>query len=94
MKIEHDLAQNLYKVVDPLLEVGEVYLSSEIPQYLESQGKLEFLEDMQFVFSVPKNSWEISDTIPAGDPRTLASVIFYVSGSIQRRNDKYVLFLN
>ena len=90
MRIEHDLAQDLYKVVDPSLGLDEVYLSSEILQYLESQGKLEFLEDMQFFINLPTNSWEISDSTPTGERGTLASVVFSDGGTIQLRNNKIV----
>jgi len=93
MKIEHDLVEDLYKVIDSSLELDEIYLSSEILQYLENQEKLKFLEDMLFSVSLPNNSWEISDTIPTGIPGEIASIIFRVEGIVQRRNDKIVCII-
>lgn len=93
MRIEHDLAQDLYKVVDPSLELDEIYLTSEILQYLESQGQLEFLEDMIFSISRSDNSWTILGPIPTGTPGTLASFVFFVMGTIQPINNKVVCII-
>ena len=55
MKIEASPLKDFYRVVDPSLNLGDIYLSSEVMQYLENQEKLESLEDMQFLISLQNN---------------------------------------
>lgn len=90
MRIEISPLKDFYKVIDPSLNLGEIHLSSEVIQYLENQGKLESLEDMQFLISLPTQEWEISDQPPVGTPRTLASVIFYVRGTFQKQENRII----
>jgi len=90
MKIEASPSKDLYKVVDPSLTLEEIYLSSEVIQYLENQNKLESLEDMRFLISLPTEEWEISDEAPVGKPGTLASVIFSVRGRLHRQENRII----
>jgi hypothetical protein len=90
MKIEASPFKDFYRVVDPSLNLGDIYLSSEVMQYLENQEKLESLEDMQFLISLPTQEWEISDQAPVGTLGTLASVIFYVRGTVQQQDDRII----
>jgi len=90
MKIEASPSKDLYKVVDPSLTLEEIYLSSEVIQYLEDQNKLESLEDMLFLISLPTEEWEISDEPPVGNPGTLASLIFSVQGRLYRQENRII----
>ena len=90
MKIETNPLNDLYKVIEPSVNVGDIYLSSEVIQYLENHGKLESLGDMQFYVSESNQEWEISDQAPVGTLGTSASLIFYVQGVFHQKKNKIV----
>ncbi len=92
MKIEPSGLKDFYRVInpDPSLNLEEIYLSSEVIKYLESQGKLGSLEDMLFLINLSNEEWEISDPYPVG---TQASIVFYVQGTLQQQDNR-ILCIN
>jgi hypothetical protein len=90
MRIEISSLKDFYRLIDPSLNLGEIHLSREVIQYLENQGKLKSLEDLQFLINSSTQEWEISDQPPVGTLGTLASIIFCVRGTFQQEDTRIV----
>ena len=89
MRIKLDPLNNLYEVVEPFSELGEFYLTDKVVEALKSEGKLESLEDMQFLFLLDSRCWEISaKESPVGTG--IASVVFSIQGNLYQQDAKII----
>lgn len=91
MRIQFDSSTGRAKVIDHTLESKEVYLDGMVLQDLESKGKLNSFEQMNFLINLNIRRWEISDPIPFGTPGTLASVIFAIGGNVYEEQNSSVI---
>ncbi|MBE9206343.1 hypothetical protein IQ244_07420 [Nostoc sp. LEGE 06077] len=83
MRITVNESISLAKVIEPAFDGTDIYLDETVLDYLEQQDRLNKLENMQFFVELSLKAWSISGEPPVGTPGTIASLIFYVSGSLK-----------
>ncbi|BAY18739.1 hypothetical protein NIES21_45910 [Anabaenopsis circularis NIES-21] len=82
MRITVNESIGLAKVIEPAFDDRDIYLDKAVLDYLEQENSLNKLENMQFFVEPSLKVWSISGEPPVGTPGTIASLIFYVRGSL------------
>lgn len=85
MKLELLPSEESARVLEPLFADKSIFLSREVYDFLENEGKLDKLDDMDLVIDFSQNRWEISGNPPVGVPGTIASIVFSVGGTLSTK---------
>jgi hypothetical protein len=79
------------QVLEPDFSGKSILLKREVYDYLEKEGKLNDLQNMNFIIDFDQNLWEISGIPPVGKPGTIASVVFSKRGALSKTDNETFL---